>query len=123
MQGRYTTLIKNMLIFGLGLLGSKFVQFMLLPYFTNVLSTAEYGTIDLTVTFVGLAVPVVSLELSDAMLRFGLSEDTDKKSLFKNGVMVLLGASLFVLLLSPLLVFYKSISPWKWYIVILVVLQ
>ena len=123
MQGRYTTLIKNMLIFGLGLLGSKFVQFMLLPYFTNVLSTAEYGIIDLTVTFVGLAVPVVSLELSDAMLRFGLSEDTDKKSLFKNGVMVLLGASLFVLLLSPLLVFYKSISPWKWYIVILVVLQ
>ena len=66
-----------------------------------MLSTAEYGTIDLTVTFVGLAVPVVSLELSDAMLRFGLSEDTDKKSLFKNGVMVLLGASLFVLLLSP----------------------
>lgn len=123
MRGKYAVLIKNMLIFGLGLLGSKFVQFMLLPYFTNVLSTEEYGTIDLTVTFVGLAVPVVSLELSDAMLRFGLSEDTDKKALFKNGVMVLVGASLLSLLLSPFLVFYKSISPWRWYVLALVVLQ
>ena len=58
---KYGGLVKNMLIFGVGLIGSKFVQFILLPYFTNVLTTAQYGTIDLAVSFVGLMVPLLTL--------------------------------------------------------------
>lgn len=122
-NGKYGRLIKNTVIFGVGLIGSKFVQFVLLPYFTNVLTTEEYGTIDLTVTFVGLMVPLLTLELSDSVLRFGLSDDTDKKALIINAGLVLLISSVITLLLSPLLFFYKSIADYRWYVVALIISQ
>lgn len=120
---KYGGLVKNMLIFGVGLIGSKFVQFILLPYFTNVLTTAQYGTIDLAVSFVGLMVPLLTLELSDSVLRFGLSEDTNKRALVVNAGSVLVISSILTLLLSPLLSFYGSIADYRWYIVGLLISQ
>lgn len=122
-NGKYSGLIKNTIIFGVGLIGSKFVQFILLPYFTSVLTPEEYGTIDLTVTFVGLMVPLLTLELSDSVLRFGLSKGTNKKSLVTNAGLVLIISALLTLLLSPLLVFYRSIADYRWYVVALIVSQ
>lgn len=120
---KYRGLVRNILIFGVGLLGSKFVQFILLPYFTNVLTTAEYGSTDLVMTFVGLMVPLVTLELSDSVLRFGLSEETNKGSLIVNAGIILIFSSVIVIFFSPLIVFYKSISEYRWYVVILIITQ
>lgn len=36
-------LISNTFIFALGTLGSKLLQYLLLPYYTALLSTYEYG--------------------------------------------------------------------------------
>lgn len=121
--GKYGGLVKNTLIFGVGLIGAKFVQFILLPYFTNVLTTAEYGMIDLVVTFVGLIVPLVTLELSDSVLRFGLSNKTDKKELVKNSGIILIISSIITVIFSPLLFFYESVSKYRWYIVLLIITQ
>lgn len=122
-NGKYVGLLKNTFIFGVGLIGSKFVQFILLPYFTNVLTTEEYGIIDLTVTFVGLLVPLLTLELSDSVLRFGLSENIDKKSVVANAGLILVVSVILTLLLSPLLSLYGSIADYRWYIVALVISQ
>ena len=116
-------LIKNTSIFGFGLFGAKVVQVLLLPYFTNVFSRKQYGTIDLVVTFVDLIVPIVTLELSSAILRFGLSEGVDRKVLSKNA-MVILSAGIFVIFLCvPLLQFYKTLSPYKYYVAMLLILH
>lgn len=120
---KYTELIKNIMVLGLGLVGSKFVQFILLPYFTNVLTTAEYGVIDLVVTFVGLLVPIVTLELSDSVLRFGLSNETDKTDLVKCALTCLTFATVITIIGSPLLFFYKTIWPYRYFIVGMIVLQ
>ena len=120
---KYIELFKNMVIFGFGLIGAKLVQFMLLPYFTNVLSAAEYGTIDLTITFVGLFVPIVTIEVSDSVLRFGLSEKTNKVDLFHNMVVILLFGIILTLVLSPLLYFYKTLWPYRCYVVLLIIGQ
>ena len=122
-SGKYTGLIKNTLILGLGLIGSKLVQFILLPYFTNVLTTSEYGTIDLVVTFVGLMVPLLTLELSDSVLRFGLSNDINKKSLVNNACVILLISVVITVLLSPLIRFYESIAEYKLYVIGLIISQ
>lgn len=120
---KYGELLKNTLIFGLGLVGTKFVQFILLPYFTNVLTTAEYGVIDLVISFSGLAVPIVTLELSDAVLRFGLSEDIDKRELLQNTLCVLLFGSVAAIGVSPLLLFYPTIYNWRWFVVSIIITQ
>ena len=120
---KYTELIKNILVLGLGLMGSKFIQFILLPYFTNILTTAEYGIVDLVVTFVGLMVPIVTLELSDSVLRFGLSKDTDKFDLVKCSSFLLTLGILLTVILSPLLIFYKTLWPYKNFVVLMIIMQ
>ena len=120
---KYTELIKNILVLGLGLMGSKFIQFILLPYFTNILTTAEYGIVDLVVTFVGLIVPIVTLELSDSVLRFGLSKDTDKFDLVKCSIFLLTLGILLTVILSPLLIFYKTLWPYKNFVVLMIIMQ
>ena len=120
---KYYDLLKNIFALGFGLVGAKGVQFLLLPYFTNVLTTGQYGVIDLVVTFVGLMVPIVTLELSDSVLRFGLSEETNKTDLIQCSTIILAFAALLTIILSPLLYFYKSIREYSPYVVLMVVLQ
>ncbi len=120
---RYIALLKNTATFGLGLVGAKIVQFFFLPYLTNVLTRAEYGGIELAMAFVGLAVPVVTLGLSNATLRFGLSGETKKEELLKNAATVLAFSVLVTLLLSSLLSFYGSLSAYWLYIAGIVIAQ
>lgn len=42
-RNKYTTLISNTIIFALGTFGSKLLVFLLMPLYTSVLTTAEYG--------------------------------------------------------------------------------
>ncbi|WP_195480631.1 oligosaccharide flippase family protein [Lactiplantibacillus plantarum] len=63
-------LFKNTLIFGIGNIGSKLIQFIAVPMFTVFLTTKEYGEADLMTTIVSLALPFFSLCLYDAILRF-----------------------------------------------------
>ena len=120
---KYFILIKNTLIFGIGLLGSKFVQFILLPYFTNVLTPEEYGIIDLVITFANLMIPIVTVNLADAVLRFGLSQNVKKEELLENSFVVLGISILVTIALSPLLYFYSTICEWRYYVVAIIIFQ
>ena len=57
--------------------GSKLLSFFLVPLYTSVLSLEDYGIYDLYNTTITLLVPILTLCLSDAALRFPLDEDSD----------------------------------------------
>ena len=63
-------LIKNTLLFTLGNLGSKLIVFFLIPLYTNTLSTAQYGTIDLVSTVSTVAVPIFTINICESVMRF-----------------------------------------------------
>lgn len=63
-------LAKNTVIILLGKFCTQFLAFFLLPLYTKYLTTEEYGTYDLINTYLILLVPIISLELSDALFRF-----------------------------------------------------
>lgn len=63
-------LIKNTGIIAIGGMATKLVQFLLLPLYTSVLSTAEYGTVDYINTIALFLVPVVSVLMDEALFRF-----------------------------------------------------
>ena len=46
-ESRNRYLLKNTLIFTLGNIGSRMISFFLIPLYTNVLTTSQYGTVDL----------------------------------------------------------------------------
>ena len=99
-RNRY--LMKNTIIFTLGNFGSKLISFFLIPLYTNVLTTTEYGVVDLVVTVGTVAVPVLTLNISESVMRFALDKDADKQKITQIGTGVLLIGMLVGLLVFPI---------------------
>ncbi len=77
-MNREKKLIKNTIIITLGNLSTKFVSFLLLPLYTAILSTEEYGTVELINTYVSLLLPLVTFEIEQALFRY-LIDNRNKK--------------------------------------------
>ena len=89
-KNRSDYLIKNTIIFTMGNLGSKLISFFLVPLYTYALTATEYGVVDLIVTVGTVAVPVLTLNISEAVMRFALDKDADKKKITQIGTGILI---------------------------------
>lgn len=69
-MGESKRLIKNTGIIAIGNLCTKMVSFLLLPLYTAVLSTAEYGTVDYIVSVSFFLVPVATMLMDEGVFRF-----------------------------------------------------
>ena len=70
MENRVKYLIKNTAIFTIGNIATKLISFFLIPLYTNVLTTSEYGVVDLVITISTIAVPLLTLNVMEAVMRF-----------------------------------------------------
>ena len=78
------TLLKNTGLIAIGNLGAKVLTFLLLPLYTSILSTEEYGTFDFIVALSSFLIPLVSLSMNEAMFRFIIEGGNDRESVQKN---------------------------------------
>lgn len=106
-------LIKNTLIFTLENIATKFISFILIPLYTNVLSTAEYGTIDLVSTISTLVIPIITLNISEAVMRFNLDKDSDEDEVTKIGITILGAGALVCLAIIPISNKLVTLSNWS----------
>lgn len=60
-------LIKNTGILTISNFSSKILVFLLVPLYTSVLSTAEYGTYDLAISTVTLLYPILTVNIVDVL--------------------------------------------------------
>ena len=96
MDKKYKKLFSNTIIFSIGTFSSKILVFLLVPFYVQFLSDAEYGTVDLITQTANLLIPVVSMGIASAVLRFGLDKASDKKAVFSTGVAaILIGFAVF----------------------------
>lgn len=72
-------LAKNTLIIMLGKICTQFISFLLIPFYTYFLTTKEYGQVDLIITYIGLFVPVITIQLEMSMFRFLIDCRNDNK--------------------------------------------
>lgn len=103
-------LLKNTGIIALGNLSTKLVSFFLLPLYTAVLSTAEYGTVDYIISISTFCVPFISALMDESIFRFLIDCKTekDKSSVISTAMtIVCIGMVLFVSITLPLLLFLK----------------
>ena len=70
MEKKGTELVKKTVIIAIGNISTKLISFLLLPFYTAVLTTQEYGTYDLLNTYIFLIVPVVGFQLDQAAFKF-----------------------------------------------------
>ena len=75
-QSREKQFAKNTMILSIGTLGSKVFTFLLLPLYTAVLTTEDYGNVDVLQTVIQLAIPVITLQLAASIFRFLIDQTT-----------------------------------------------
>ena len=85
MKSKYKYLFKNVGLLTLSNFGGKILTFLLIPLYTKYLTTSEYGIYDLYVTTVSLLVPILSVCVLDAVLRFSLDKNSNKSDIFTVG--------------------------------------
>ncbi len=83
-EGKYRYLFHNMALFTISSFVSKVLVFCLVPFYTAVLTEAQYGIADVMQTTLLLLVPLLSMNAGESALRFGLdhTEDRDRILLF-----------------------------------------
>lgn len=87
-NSRGAELAKNTAIITIGKISTQFVSFLLLPLYTAVLSTSEYGTVDFVTTLIQFLIPIVSLMIDQGVFRFLLTsnDDQSKKSIITGSI-------------------------------------
>lgn len=63
-------LIKNTAIVSIGKICTQLITFFLLPLYTALLTTEQYGVVDLLNTLVGLFLPIVTLQIEQGIFRY-----------------------------------------------------
>ena len=111
MERKYKKLFSNTIIFSIGTFSSKILVFLLVPFYTYHLSEAEYGTVDLITQTANLLIPLVSLGIASAVLRFGLDNAYNKKAVFTAGVSAILFGFVVFLFFIPLLLSMAAAAP------------
>lgn len=72
-------LAKNVLLFALSNFVPKVMNFLLVPVYTAYLTTEDYGTSDLIITTASLLLPIFTLNVNNAVLRFTIESKQDKR--------------------------------------------
>lgn len=70
-------LIKGTGIYAVGTFGTKILMFLMAPLYTYYLIPSEMGTYDVLLTTIGWIIPIISLQISDAVYRWLIRENVD----------------------------------------------
>ena len=100
-DSRSKYLFNNTVIFALGNFGTKLISFFLVPIYTYTLSVADYGTADLVTTISFVLAPMLTLNLSDAVMRFPLDKKGNDNQILTVGIAALVFAYVAGLLMIP----------------------
>ncbi len=95
MNEKYRYLGKNTLIFAISSFGTKFLSFLLVPLYTNVLTTEEYGVADLITTTATLLIFVLTINIADAVLRFSIERKSKQEEILSYGIRVIILGTLW----------------------------
>lgn len=96
-------LIKNTIVLSIGNFGSKLITFFLVPLYTNILTTSEYGTIDLITILTTVIVPLITLNISEAVMRYSMDKNSNKEKILSIGTIILFISLLISALSIPIL--------------------
>lgn len=117
---KYKRLFSNTLIFAIGTFSSKLLSFFLTRLYTEVLTQGQYGITDMLQQSGNLLFPLITLGITNAVVRFGLDKGVRKSDVFTTGLISLLLGIVVLLLVSPLLGFIPLITDYVWLLCIFV---
>lgn len=119
-ENKYRHLAKDTGIFAIGNFGTKLLSFFLMSLYTSYLTTSEYGVADVLITTISLLLPVMTLSMAEATLRFLFDKNVERNdilnidlSIVTLGCIVTFAGSGLVVLFAP------TLRQYFWYFVII----
>ena len=107
-HNKYTKLAGNTMIFAISSFSSKLLTLIVQPFLTYAMRDVQsMGVSKLLSQCANLLIPLVSMGMSNAIIRFGLDKGNSKKQVFTNGLLTILLGYGVLLLCWPLL----SLAP------------
>ncbi len=106
-------LFSNVVTIAIGNLASSLIAFFLVPLYTNVLTTSEYGIVDLLYTMCNFLVPLFTFNIVEAIIRFTLDKENNNDKILSISlvsIVFMILSSLIVLPVLNLFPSYKELS-------------
>lgn len=117
-MGKYKKLFSNTLAMGLGQFSSKLLSFLLVPLYTSVLSTEEYGTYDLIITTVTMLTPFLTLVISESVMRFCMDKSYSPDKVLNVGINITVLGTAVLALFYPLLCRIESLNGYAGWLIL-----
>lgn len=100
-ENKYEYLIRNTGFLAISSFSSRILVFLLVPFYTNILSTTEYGIYDLATATIQLLMPILTLNIYEGVTRFLMSDKENPEEIVTIGFKyIMLGTLIFTVLLS-----------------------
>ncbi|MBR6510482.1 MAG: polysaccharide biosynthesis C-terminal domain-containing protein [Clostridia bacterium] len=117
-MNKYKTLLSNTFLISMGTFASKLLVFFMVRFYTDYLTTSQYGTADLITQTANLLFPVISLGITEGVFRFGLSKENNPKSVFSTGLWIISAGALLFAAIIPALCLVNDFKGYVWLIVV-----
>lgn len=125
-MGSYRYLFKNIGLLTLSSFATKLISFFLVPLYTNILTTTEYGTYDLFNTTIGVLLPILTLNIQEAVMRFAIDNKTSRKAIVTLGTRYLLSGTTIViaaLIINSIFSFVDLLETYAIYFLLMFISQ
>ena len=110
MNERISYLLKNVGILAISNFTSKILVFLMVPLYTSVLSTSEFGSYDIITSTITLLLPILTANIIDGVMRFSLDSHAAKAEVAAIGLKYI---TISIILVAGLLVVvsHSSVFP------------
>ncbi len=120
-MNKYKKLAMNTVIFAIGSFGSKLLVLFLTRLYTANINPSDSSTKELLEISANFLIPIFTLSMADAIIRFGLDKNYNKKEVFTSAC-CLSGAGLVLMfIISPLLGLVSFLDYLNGYTIMLLV--
>lgn len=86
-------------IYGIGTFGQKILMFLMVPLYTYYLQTSEMGVYDIIISATSILIPIITLQISDAVYRWLIRENVEVKAFLRVTYVFLFISSCIVLMI------------------------
>lgn len=115
-MNRAKYLAKNTAAFALFNFGTRIINFFLVPLYTNLLTTEQYGVTDLIFTICSFITPILMFNIGESIMRFPLDKGADRNKIMSVGILVMFVSITMGFFIYVAADFYTPVSEYKSYI-------
>lgn len=122
MNSKIKELLSNTLLFTIANMGSKIMVFLMVPLYTAVLTTNEYGIADMVQTTATMLIPIFTAMIAEAVLRFCFLKEYSSNEVVSIGIRTTLWGTFCGTLLSICFLFVPFFKELGLYVLFIPVL-